>query len=359
MNSPLRLAPLLLLAALTLNANQGRFPAAFDTITPRLMRAHNVPGVSIAWIQNHEVTWTGQYGVKAAGGQDPVQVDTMFEAASMSKPVFAYLVLQQVQAGKLDLDTTLVTYLGGPYEQAGEGHELITMRMALAHSGGMPNWRPGGRRGGGPIPQLFEPGTDFRYSGEGMWFAQRAAEQHLGRKLDRWAQEDLFRHIGMENSSYVWLPKYDEIAASGHNARGRPAQERRSIYRQPNSAFTLYTTPTEYARFLIEMMKPDRSAPHSLKEPMLAEMLSKQTLTTRDQVDRGSGTGGPVYFGLGWRVEETPNGVRVMHSGSNRSGFRCFSEFNPATGAGVVIMTNAASGNNVWQTLRREIGAEL
>jgi len=351
------LLPCLLLACATAHAN--RFPAAFDTLTPRLMRTHKVPGVSIAWIQNHEVVWLGQYGVKVAGERDPVVADTTFEAASMSKPVFAYLCVQQLQAGRVDLDTPLVTYLGSPYPQAGDGHELMTLRHALSHSGGMPNWRPGGRRGAGPIPQLFAPGTDFTYSGEGMWFAQQALEKHLGIRLDEWAQRDLLGPLGMRDSSYVWRDAYQTQAARGHNRQGTRVEGNSGIYRQPNAAFSLYTTPADFAKYMIEMMRADRSAAHSINAEWRDVMLSPITRTTRDQIDRGVAKDGPVYFGLGWRIEETPLGRKVMHTGSNAAGFRCFSEFDPATGNGVVIMTNSAVGNQVYSTLRKEIGGSL
>ncbi len=333
-------------------------PALIDAVTPRLMLARDVPGVSVALVRRGEISWLGQYGVTQHDQDEKVGPETVFEAASMSKPFFAYMVLQLVEEGAFDLDTPLVEYFGGPYIDDDHRHEQMTGRMVLSHSGGFPNWRPGGRSGGGPIPVRFDPGTGFTYSGEGFWFIQRSIENMTGQSLAEMSRERLLDPLGMSRSSYVWLDEYDKIASAGHTAGGLIPERNRPIYRSGNSAFSLYTTPEDYAKFLIEMMNRDRSATHSISIDSLRKMLTPITLAEgRSPIERSFDENeGEVHFGLGWRVEKVPSGTRYLHSGSNRAGFRCYSEFNPATGNGIVIMTNSAGGQHVWQELMRHVG---
>jgi len=314
-----------------------------DLLTPRLMLAWNVPGVSIAVIENHEIVSLRQFGIKTHGKSDKVTADTVFEAASMSKPFYAYAIMQLVQEGLLDLDVPLVHYLGRPYIDNDARHEKVTARMVLSHTAGFPNWRPGGRSGGGPLPMHFEPGTAMRYSGEGFWFLQTAVEELMGISTDQLTRQRLIEPLRMTRSSYVWKDEYAKLAAAGHTEEGH-LRASRSLYRSANTAFTLYTTPEDYARYLLEMMNPDRSASHSVKADLLKEMLTRPSDLSN--------------FALGWNVRPLPGGTRYSHSGTNRTGFRCYSEFDPSTGDGIVIMTNSTSGNHLWNGLMRLVREE-
>ena len=130
------------------------------------------------------------------------------------------------------------------------------------------------------------------------------------------------------------------MIASGHTAEGMFLEKTR--YTHPNAAYTLYTSADDYARFLIEIMKQDRTSPYSLRQSTVDTMLARQVVvTSREPIERpGKARGTAVYWGLGWSMNETAQGYIMHHSGANRSGFRCFSQFNPATGSGIVIMTN-------------------
>ena len=125
-------------------ARQGSTLKAIEHLTPRLMVALNVPGVSIAGIHRCRVAWHREFGVCASGEPRPVERDTAFEACSMSKTPFAYVVLKLVEEGRLDLDKPLVEYLDRPYLADEPRHRKITARMVLTHTSGFPNWRKGG-----------------------------------------------------------------------------------------------------------------------------------------------------------------------------------------------------------------------
>jgi hypothetical protein len=131
----------------------------------------------------------------------------------------------------------------------------------------------------------------------------------------------------MPQSSYVWMDAYESTAAAGHTAEGELPGRARSIYTEANTAFSLYTTPEEYARFLIEMMSPrGNNGSHLVATPLRESMYERITpVPNRVPVRRGPAEpAGEVYFGLGWRIDALPSGDRYLHSGSNRIGFRCF-----------------------------------
>lgn len=332
-------------------AEEQRFVARasqkISDITPELMEKHQVPGVSIALVADGRVQRTLVYGVASVKSGAPVKTNTLFEAASMSKPLFAYAALKLVEQGKLELDRPLVEYLPRPYLTNQPAHRKITARMVLTHRSGLPNWRKDGWRSKNPLQLKFEPGSKFGYSGEGFLYLQRVVERITEQPLDRFMREALLKPLRMDASSYRWETNNAVLIAAGHDAKGALKANKRR-YDRPNAAYSLFTSPSEYARFLIEMMKADRSAAHSLSLDTIKEMLKP---VSHDPVhDR--------HFGLGWAVYQGPEGVFWGHGGSNSSGFRCFCRFNPADGKGIVIMTNGIGGKALYKELLGKIDAE-
>ncbi len=335
-----------------------RVPEVLDELIPRLMIVHDVPGVSIAGIEEREVEWTGTWGVKEAGSDEQVTGETLFEAASMSKAPFAYAVLRLVDRGEFDLDKPLVDIYGEPYEKVVKDtpddtlHKMITARMVFQHQTGFPNWS-----GDDPLKPAFEPGTDIGYSGEGFEFCQKVVQRVTGLPLYEFMRKELFDPLEMEQSSYIWEEHYPDISAEGHDSDGNLIEDRR-IYEEPgNAAYTMYTTPSEYALFLIDVMGKTPSRGSLLSEESRKEMLDpavhdpgRSGLPRVEEAECDD-----VYWGLSWRAQETSTGVRFHHGGANSTGFRCLTEFNPSTGNGIVIMTNAFGGsalrNEVFSTI--------
>ncbi|MEN6576163.1 MAG: CapA family protein [Phycisphaerales bacterium] len=315
---------------------------ALEARIPQLMEAEHVPGLSMALIRENRIVWKGTFGVRSAGEPEKVDDATIFEAASMSKPVFSYAVLRLVEEGRFDLDRPLDSYLPEPYLPDQPLAEQITARMVLLHRTGLPNWREGGWRKGGPLKVLHEPGTRFTYSGEGYTYLQTAVAHLTGQSVDAWMEQALLKPLNMTRSSYVWRRPLEDNYAGGHDKDGKLKESRR-FYDQGNAAFSLYTTPGDYALFLIEMMKRDRSASHSLKAETLERMTTLQVEPEEgDESSRRS---------LGWVVASEAKGGWVCHSGSNGTGFRCTSRFDMKSQSGCVIMTNADSGNKVWESI--------
>ncbi len=330
-------------------------PTSLDELVPALMAKHKVPGVSIVGIEDRHIAWERQYGVRCPGRPEPVGSQTLFEAASMSKLPAAYVALKLVEQGRLELDRPLTEYLDKPYLADEPKHLKITARMVLSHTTGFPNWRNGGWRNGGPLPVLAEPGTKFAYSGEGFTYLQRVMEQITGEPFERYVTRTLFEPLGITTASYLWKDGFEKLAAGLRPGQGdMPAK--RTLYRAANAAYSLYCSPMEYALFLVEMLKRDRSAPHSLSVRSIDAMLTRTTKAEgRPPIVRGGvQSSEPTYYGLGWAIDATAGGDRIHHSGSNGSkdtAFRCYCEFDPQRGSGLVIMTNAEGGRQLWEEL--------
>ncbi len=357
--------PLLLIVAIgALGLRLAAAPAAsgvpaarVDALVPALMAKHQVPGVAIVALAGRQIAWERYYGVRTAGQPAPVDAATRFEAASMTKPLAAHVALKLVEAGRLDLDRPLRAYLDKPYLADEPRHLTITARMVLNHTTGLPNWRAGGWLKGGPVPVAFEPGTKFGYSGEGFTYLQHVLEKITGEPFERTVERTLFAPLGMAQSSLVWNDNVARSAAAGHNAEGKVPASREHFLRA-NSAYSLYCAPRDYARFLLELMKSDRSAAHSLSAATLTLMLTRATRIegTPPPPRQGGPAPGPAFYGLGWAIEEAADGDRIRHGGSNGTGFRCYCEWYPARGTGLVIMTNATGGAALWRELIAQVG---
>lgn len=328
-----------------------------EKLTPELMNELKTPGVSISIIHNNNIAYSKSFGVADANTILPIDNNTMFEACSMSKPVFAFLVLKLVEQGKLELDKPLYDYLPEKFICEDEEYpKQITARMILSHTSGMPNWRKGDEERNAPIPIYFKPGTRFNYSGEGVYYLQRVVEKITNQTLEKYAKENLFDKLGLTSTSFIWKENYDKQIATGHNADGKCNERKKYIH--SNAAFTLYTTANEYAKLIIEILKPTNQTDYSLSDTMIDEMLTHQIrVDTRDVIDRpGRNFGLFAYRGLGWAIDSTVTGDVVYHSGANQTGFRCYSQFSPKDKSGIVIMTNCENGNELWRRLIKNIG---
>ena len=304
----------------------------------QLMSEGEVPGLSIAWIRDGKVHWASARGVKNTETKEIVDLRTMFEAASLSKPVFAYAVLKMVERGELDLDTPLSKYLPA-YIENDERLNLITARRVLSHTTGFPNWRPDGK----PLQIMFTPGERFSYSGEGFVYLQKVVERLTGQPLDAVMRKEVFVPLGMKDSTYVWQERIAPQMASGHSQFGKPFP----LYRgqAANAASSLRTTPSDYAKFVIAVMNGT-----GLKEATVRQMLTPQV-----KLDEGCvicvgrkelKPSESLAWGLGVGLQHSAQGDAFWHWGDN-SGFKDFVIAFPEQRAGVVIFTNSDYGPGI------------
>jgi len=189
--------------------------AEVDATIMRLMKAAEVPGVVIAIINRGQVVYEKAYGFRDTERKLPLTTDTVMSGASLTKAAFAYMVMQLVQAGQLDLNRPIFEYLPKPlpeYQQYVDlkddpRYKQITARMLLDHTSGFPNWRA--FEDDHKLRIQFEPGSRFVYSGEGMDLLQLVVETITKKNLQALMQERVFGPLGMTRTSTVWRTEFD------------------------------------------------------------------------------------------------------------------------------------------------------
>lgn len=340
---------------------------------PRLMRIAGVPGAAVAVVDRGRLAWSRSFGVKNILTRDPVREDSLFEAASMTKPVFAYVVMRLADEKRLDLDKPLVAYRRPAYLGQDPNLELVTARHVLAHSTGLPNW------GSGPLVTRNAPGSNYTYSGEAFIWLQLVVETIMGMGLGDVMQAKLFGPAGMSRSSFGWDAEIAGSAVFGHSEppegeQKLPPQPTRELgdrllriaskRRKPiaswtyedsieamretdpktppsthdllvNSAGGLLMTASDYAKFMALMMdRPERAA-WEISDAARRAMLTPQLDVRGQDISRG----------LGWELEQSSGGPLFQHSGSNYGIFKTLGVGDARGGRAIVVFTNAANGN--------------
>lgn len=305
--------------------------AALARDVPRLIRVADVPGLSMAVVKDGRVVWTGAFGTVNDSAGTPLETGTIFEAASLSKPVFAYMVLRLADRGEFDLDRPLFEMLEYPRLAHEPRYKRITARMVLSHGTGMPNW------GGDTLTLAFDPGTGYGYSGEAFVFLQQVLEHVTARPLDELARREVFRPLGMKRSSYLWQQRFEGHAAWGRNWLRHTAPAHR--YTDANAAASLLTTAPDYARFVAAVLTGRGLSP-AMWQAFLTPV-------------RESSPG--LSVGLGVRVEDGPSGRTFYHSGNNGRRFTCYMTGDLARGVGLVYFTNASDGTALVEPLASRV----
>jgi len=329
-------------------------PASDPAITqlekdlPGLMHQADVPGVAITVIRHGKPYWQHNFGVKNSKTNEPVADDTIFEAASLSKPVFAYAVLKLVDQGKLALDVPLSTYLLKPYIENNNDDRLakITARIVLSHRTGFRNWR-----NDEGLKIYFTPGERFSYSGEGYIYLQTVVEQITGKPLNDVMNEMVFTPLGMTSSSYVWRHAFDALSATGHDPDAHPTDLWKPDH--AGSASTLNTTAHDYALFLAAILNGTGLKFSTLREmetPQIAVDPECTNCTDREPKQLSKN----IFWGLGWGIEQNGKSKTLWHWGDNGA-FKCFVVANPASKSAVVMFTNSENGLAIAPAVFREV----
>ena len=296
-------------------------------LAPQYLKKAYVPGMSMAVIKNGEIFWTGSFGVKSSKTGEAVTDDTIFEAASLSKPVVAYAVLKLVDAGKFDLDVPLNRYLGNNYD-VGDDPRLnqITARKVLSHTSGFPNWRP---RRSKTLKINFTPGEKFSYSGEGFVYLAKIVEKLTGKDLNTFIRETVLKPLKMNKSSFDWEPEFFKAKGFIHDGFGTPRGQ--NAERGVNAAASLHTTASDYARFVAAVLK-GKGLKKSTRNLMVTPVVSVDSKESPN-----------VSWGLGWGLEKTPEGRTFFHWGDN--GFsKAYVVANDKTKDAVMFFTNGSNG---------------
>ena len=333
-----------------------------------VLKQFNVPAVSVAVINNFAIEWARGYGVADKEAGTPVTAETMFQAASISKTVAAMASMRAVQDGKFALDQDVNTILKSWKLPVGEHtkERPVTPRGLMSHTSGtgdgfgFPGYAPGV-----PLPttqQILDgqppsnrrevrleraPLTGFKYSGGAVTIQELALSDALGKPFVQIARDSVLNPVGMTNSTFEQpLPAAREKqAARAHNRMGDRMGDPWHVYPE-HAAAGLWTTPTDLAKFLIEVQRtlagplaPKGPAGRVLSRPTMLEMVTPVGV-------------GP--FAVGFQVGKEGEGWYFSHGGSNW-GFQCHMIAHRLKGYGLVLMTNGDNGGALMQELRRRI----
>jgi len=335
----------------------------FDSYTlQQIMERFHVPGVSIAVVKDFKIHWAKGWGVADVETGTPVKAETMFQAASISKPVAAMASLKAIQNGKFRLDQDINTILkswklpGGQFTK----DSAVTPRMLMSHTSGtgdgfgFPGYPPSA-----PMPTVVQildglppsnvgvvrleraPLTGYKYSGGAVMIEQLALTDVLGKAFAQIMREYVLDPIGMTNSSYEQPlpPQRAAQAARAHNRAGHAMDAMWHVYPE-QAAAGLWTTPTDLAKFVIEVeMALLGKSSRVLSQSMMQEMVTPVGV-------------GP--FAVGFSIEKQGEGWYFSHGGDNW-GFQCDLVAHRAKGYGVVIMTNSDSGGFILREVRDRV----
>jgi CubicO group peptidase (beta-lactamase class C family) len=337
---------------------------------PRLLELAEVPGLGLGVVEQGRA-WTRGFGRAVLEPRAAVTVDTVFEAVSLGKPLFAYAVLRLIDEGTIEPDRPLYSYLPIP-DANNPRMRRVTPRHVLSHTSGLVNWRDTP----GPLVPATDPGTQFSYSGEGFFYLQRVVEHLTGVPIARYMQERVLEPLGMRQSSYVWRDDFESRKAAGRDEQGRevdvygaigrtaeglarkwgkamidwtyddaaravtlinPAWPVVPLYMMPSVAGSFLTTAPDYCRFLERLVAqaPGRGldlAPATFKAMVTPQIELNQALS----------------WGLGWAIQRDEYGSVLWHWGANNS-FRNFVIADWSVGRAVVVFTNGQSGPKVYE----------
>jgi CubicO group peptidase (beta-lactamase class C family) len=314
-----------------------------------LMRAAYIPGMSLASVSAEGKIQATALGFANNESKAEVNLDTQFWACSLSKPVFAYLVLKLIEDGDLPAD-----FLA---EKISLHEKELTPGMMLSHQTGLPNE--------GPPDVKFndsKPGEVFRYSGEGYLHLQRIIEERMNKKLEELAQEKVFRPLGMTRSTFLF-PEGGENCAKTHNDAMTPNPRPKQFANDKNAAGSLHTTASDYARFLLACMKDKKFIEmiipqiHDMEKDAEAKALSQATKAPKVS----SETLKSIDWGFGFGLQKDAKGkvVSVFHWGHGPGARAFFSVNCEHPQSAVVYLTNSENGLAIAENIANPIVGNL
>ncbi len=333
-----------------------------DSLHSRMNYFHT-PGISVAVINDGKIEWARGFGMRNLNSSDSVDINTLFEAGSVSKPVFALGVMKLKEEGKLDLDKDVNQYLKSWKVPAnGDWQPVLTLRQLLSHTAGLTvHGFPGYQKSENipSVPQILNgappantnavkvnmmPGTGFRYSGGGTTVAMLSVMDHLGKPFPTIMRETLFDPMKLTYSTYEQpLPADKEaMASTAFPWKGNAIPGGYHVYPEMAAA-GLWTNPTELATLAIEVQKALEGKSSFYKKETIDEMLTPQ------KVMNG--------IGIGFFLESKGDSARFGHNGWDEGFVANFIAYRKL-GKGVVIMVNSNEGYEIMDELIRAIAKE-
>lgn len=315
--------------------------AEMDEYIKTQMDSLGIPGMSIAIINDAKIVYHRALGVTNVETKEKVTDETIFDAGSMGKPLFAYLVMKMVEKGILNLDQPLYTYLPYPDIAYDERYKLITARMALCHTSGFPNWRWFNEDN--KLDIKFTPGTAWEYSGEGYEYLANVVA-HLN-NIPKNGLQDLFEKevagpLGMRYAYYTWNDYLEKHRATGHVDGKVLITPWGTSAKNPDffAAFSLQSEAISYANFLIAMIKEE-----GLKKTFFDEMLKVQVVFPTYLFNDDAAKTDSSSWCLGIEKKHSEFGDEYLHGNNNYNSTGGFM-FNQQQKFGYVFFTNCNKG---------------
>jgi CubicO group peptidase (beta-lactamase class C family) len=311
-----------------------------------LLKKENVPGMQLVYRQG-TTTKTYSLGVRRAGTTQAVTAASIFQAASLGKVVLAYTALRLHDRGVLDLDKALLSYYPYPRLLHEPRADKITARMVLGHTTGLPNWSeyPGGPTWPTSALHLrYAPDSCWHYSGEGYVFLQKTLEHLTGQSFEALAEAEVFKPLGMKNSSFVWRASFAATASTGHDGQSQPTSINQ--FAAGYGAYSLLTTASDYSRFLQTVMTGRGLAPAT----------ARLLLTPANPANRcghpATAADPAIAWAGGLGLATTSQGLAQWHWGDNND-FKGFFMTLPGKKQSVVFLTNSANGARIADEVLR------
>lgn len=352
------------LLLISCNCQQEKDYSALEKSFAEIISTDSIPAISVAYFAPNDTFFTAEIFNPYFYSQTEIDSlkmhagESVFQAASLSKVVFAYIVNKMAQRGEIDLDTPIEKYTdlnrfvkkGGDYGRFTEAQSLemakkLTPRIVLSHRTGLPNWSASVSSDAWPTSHItfkFAADSCYGYSGEGFALLQRAVEAIKGKDIQAIATEEVFGPLGMKNTSYAWEEKYDTLTVNGYNRK----LENRGKGRHPraNVGYTLRTTANDYIKFVKALMDGINAKDSAVLAMVnIAPDAPKAIRYAKEHRECDS----TMYWGLGVGLEQNPQfGKTIWHWGNNGN-FRALFILLPEHNKGFVYFTNGARGHDI------------
>jgi CubicO group peptidase (beta-lactamase class C family) len=296
----------------------------------------SVSSVSIARIEDGAIVFSAVFGSQSPGrAATPA---TLYNIASMTKPISAEVVLRLASSRNISLDEPIYPYWIDSDIAKDDRHKLLTPRIALSHQTGFPNWRA---ETGGVLAFNCTPGSAYTYSGEGYEYLARFVEKKIGVCFEDLAQSLVLDPAGMQDTSYTKRAWFRGRVAFPTTCQG--------ISFLPVFAETLlashlmYTTTTDYANFMLSLMTSVGVTADVASERSTVQLKRKACSSTLLQAEDSIWEFG---YGLGWEIMRFRNRTVLWHRGTDYGVFT-IGYFSPSSRTGTIIFTNSANGARV------------
>lgn len=325
---------------------------SINTFLKSKMDSLNIPGLSIAVINDSKIVYNQTFGFANLEKKLPVTNKTIFEGASMSKSVFAFFTMKFVEEGKLDLDKPLYEYL--PYQDIAydDRYKKITARMVLSHRSGFPNWRE--NEEDKKLKIKFEPDTDYEYSGEGYQYLAmvlKEIENTDWKGLETIFQEKIAKPLKMEHTVFIPTSYIKKHKAEPYNNKREWINLQNDYwYKKDKGKFiapsSIHSEPIDFSKWMIGVMN----------NKILTKNSYSELLKHHSKISTSS-TGINFYYALGFFTADKDYSNTYFHSGIN-AGFTCSYLMDTEKKWGYVLFTNSENGeklgDEVWNYFEKE-----